>query len=277
MEKLNISIIQTTNTNYCIGIGKRRYWGLEKDEIDKIRASWKLVRFTLIKQAEEMERRLIDHVLTFCQNTPYKWVHFNSKGITLQSDKPVYHNPSEVYTTSLLFDSIIAGKSKKAIQLGFENDSVLYTMEKYRSQNQGMIGMASKDTHRTQQAVRFSLHSIVEDRGGTFLLVNSKNHGIYDVQTKQQIAKNRNQIIAFNYQKGFLSTSERVPGINFEYDNSDLVAMHEFIAVLQNSAANKSRYFDAGIQTMLKDLRVGKIRWPEYNKFVKIAKSALKG
>ena len=266
MNSINISIIQTANVYDHIGRKKRHSHYIEFEEKEKIRASYALTRFTVYKSACEKEQEFIDMVLNFCKNTVITHVHFTSEGIFFQSLNSKFHDN----IVDGLLCRVIAGKSKRnSHSLNDENCSVL---EKPRTD---YIGHSYKLLHNNGNALKVSLYTISDNKGGTFLLNNSKKHGIYSVDTGKCIAKKREHIMQFNFDNGFLSTSSLVPGINFDKSFRDVEDVYNYLTAI-NTLSKKTIYSDAGLLTILKCIRVYKMRWPDCNKTIKAAKLMLR-
>lgn len=265
MNSINISIIQTANMYDHVGRKKRPTYYIEPEDKEKIRASYPLTRFTVYKSACEKEQEFIDIVLEFCKNTVITHVHFTSEGIFFQS----INNEFNVNIVDELLSKVIAGKSKQKYRdINDENKSIL---EKPHSD---YIGYSCKTMHANNKILKVSLYTISDAFGGTFLLNSSKKHGVYSVATGKCIAKKREQIIRFNYDNGFLSTSSKVPGINFEKTLQDIEDIYNYLTVI-NTLFKKTIYSDAGLLTILKCMRVYKMRWPDCNKTIKAVKLLL--
>ena len=79
----------------------------------------------------------------------------------------------------------------------------------------------------------------------------------------------------FNFDNGFLSTSSLVPGINFDKSFRDVEDVYNYLTAIK-TLSKKAIYSEAGVLTILKCIRVYKMRWPDCNKTIKAAKLMLR-
>ncbi len=264
---MNISIIQQANTNEFIGKSKRHHWTVTDEEASIIRNSYALTRFTIIKSAREKEEEFINYILDYCKNTTVEYVHFTSEGIFFQSGAPI-----NVNSLNSLLETIIAEKSKRAINEGVDPNCSILSQSVPLRHYLNCIGFAIKDLHVGLNILRVKLCTALDYQGGTFLLKNSTRHGIYEVSTKKLIASKKKEIIDFNFKHGYVSTASRVPGVNFSATFETIKDIYEYIQLISQSS-KKTIYTNVGLSAILKDIKNLKLQWPNSKDTISTIKS----
>jgi len=264
MNQINITCIQTYNRLNELSKKNASGWrmrqGKTAQEIENLKASAPLLRFTINKQVTETEKLLIDNIYKFCEHISVSNFYVTSNGFDFVLPADV----STGYIQNIIdyyFSCIVAEKDSTSTE-DFKNAPVTF---KTRA-----MGVARFNYYKLINATVLHIGLITfKSHDDTFLSYNSDYYGLHDVSKRAVISSKKSYIVDHNFRLGLLTEASRNPGVCVDMQIKDVHEAIKFVNSVKECAMTPWKA--AAFSKLLSETR--HVRWPGYSEFKAVIKN----